>query len=79
MSQETDQHLAPNNEKTIHIAPTTLGIVPQYPLNSENKHETGASNASSDAYLPTNMSFVDAPEEGRLVRVGNMLQIVPER
>ena len=79
MSQETDQHLAPNNEKTIPIAPTTLGIVPQYPSNSENKHETSASNASSDAYLPTNMSFVDTPEEGRLVRVGNMLQIVPER
>ena len=79
MSQETDQHLVPNNEKSITIAPTKLGIVPQYPLNSESKHETDARNASSDTYLPTNMSLVDAPEEGRLVRVGNMLQIVPER
>jgi hypothetical protein len=58
--------------------PTQLGIVPQYPERHVNEICSDFSNVVSDVQ-GVNISLVDPPEEGRLVRVGNMLQIVPER
>ena len=56
--------------------PTQLGVVPQYPPRQVEVNTISATNA----VMPVkNISTADVPEEGRLVRVGNMLQIVPER
>ena len=58
--------------------PTQLGIVPQYPERPINEISSDVCNVSSDIPGP-HISLIDPPEEGRLVRVGNMLRIVPER
>ena len=57
---------------------TQLGHVPQYPENENIGTSAEACNTFSNAN-PPNISIIDPPEEGKLVRVGNMLQIVPER
>ena len=74
-----------NNQPTITATPsssttmpTQLGIVPQYTERHINETRSDFSNVASDV-RGVNISLVDPPEEGRLVRVGNMLQIVPER
>ena len=56
--------------------PTQLGVVPQYP---PRQVEVNAISAANAVVPMKNISTADVPEEGRLVRVGNMLQIVPER
>ena len=57
--------------------PTQLGVVPQYPPRQVD--EINTASAGNAVGPPQKISNADPPEEGRLVRVGNMLQIVPER
>ena len=59
--------------------PTQLGVVPQYPPRQIDEVNTDLIAAASHVQTKNNVSIADPPEEGRLVRVGNMLQIVPER
>ena len=56
--------------------PTQLGVVPQYP---PRQVEVNTISDVNGVVPMKNISTADVPEEGRLVRVGNKLQIVPER
>ena len=58
---------------------TKLGVVPQYPPRQRERGEINPSATSSHPQTSSIGSLADVPEEGKLVRVGNMLQIVPER
>ena len=58
--------------------PIQLGMVPQYTENQQLSPSVEACNTFPST-TPLNASVIDPPEEGKLVRVGNMLQIVPER
>ena len=58
--------------------PTKLGIVPQYPPRQVDENDTASLLPSATSAASQSVPAADPPEEGRLVRVGNMLQIVPE-
>ena len=66
------------NHGVTNVVTTQLGVVPRYPENDNIGTSSEACNTFSNAN-PPNISIIDPPEEGKLVRVGNMLQIVPER
>ena len=58
--------------------PTQLGVVPQYPPRQVDENNTASLLPSATNSASQSVPAADPPEEGRLVRVGNMLQIVPE-
>ena len=66
------------NQHATTVLPRQLGIVPQYPENQHLSPSADVCNTLPGTKLQ-NPSVIDPPEEGKLVRVGNMLQIVPER
>ena len=66
------------NQSVTTVRTTQLGIVPTYSDPPKLSSTTEFSNAFPNENPPS-ASFIDTPEEGKLVRVGNMLQIVPER